>query len=127
MNPMLKSWLTGVLLLAGMSAFAAQERALPKEDVVDVPAIGLGLCIANVFQSNMVLQRDKPLNIWGWAELGEEVAVVFAGQEVRATAATDRAWQVTLKPVPVNNTPQTLTVKGQGGSELGGGDWRIGT
>jgi len=99
--------------LVAMSAFAAQERAMPKQDVVDVPAIGPGLCVANVFQSNMVLQRDKPLNVWGWAEPGEEVAVVFAGQEVQATAATDRAWQVTLKPVPANNTPQDLTVKGK--------------
>jgi len=113
---MLKSWWNGVILatgLAGAAAFAAQERAMPKQDVVDVPAIGPGLCVANVFQSNMVLQRDKPLNIWGWAEPGEEVAVVFAGQGVHATAAADRAWQVTLKPVPVNNTPQTLTVKGR--------------
>lgn len=116
MNPMLKSWWNGVILatgLAGAAAFAAQERAMPKQDVVDVPAIGTGLCVANVFQSNMVLQRDKPLNIWGWAEPGEEVAVLFAAQEAHATAATDRAWQVTLKPVPVNNTPQTLTVKGR--------------
>lgn len=113
---MLKSWWNGVVLvtvLAGAAAFAEQERGMPKQDMVDVLAIGPGLCVANVFQSNMVLQRDKPLNIWGWAEPREEVAVRFAGQEVRATAATDRAWQVTLKPVPVNNAPQTLTVKGR--------------
>ena len=86
---------------------------MPKEDVVEVPAIGQGLCVANVFQSNMVLQRDKPLNIWGWADPGEEVIVSFAGQEVPAKAAADRSWQVTLKPVPANNAPQTLTVKGK--------------
>jgi sialate O-acetylesterase len=34
-------------------------RNLPKEDVVQVPAIGEGLCVSNVFQSSMVLQRDK--------------------------------------------------------------------
>ncbi len=59
--------------LAVMIAGAAEEKAMPKEDVVEVPAIGQGLCVANVFQSNMVLQRDKPLNIWGWADPGEEV------------------------------------------------------
>lgn len=100
-------------LLAGLAAVAAEKKAMPEQDVVDVPAIGPGLCVANVFQSNMVLQRDKPLNIWGWAEPGDEVVVVFAGQEMHATPATDRAWQVTLKPVPANNTPQTLTVKGR--------------
>jgi len=101
------------LLLAPLAAFGAPGRAMPRQDVVDVPAIGPGLCVANVFQSNMVLQRDKPLKIWGWAEPGEEVTVSFAGHQARAKAAADRAWQVTLKPVPVNNAPQTLTVKGR--------------
>jgi len=106
---------TALLLasLGGAAAFAAQERAMPKQDVVDVPAIGSGLCVANVFQSNMVLQRDKPLNIWGWAEPGEEVTVSFVGQEARATAAGDRVWQVTLKPVAASNAAHTLTVKGK--------------
>ena len=77
---------------------------MPKEDVVEVPAIGQGLCVANVFQSNMVLQRDKPLNIWGWAEPGEEVTVSFAGQQAAAKAAADRSWQVTSSRCP----PTTL-------------------
>jgi sialate O-acetylesterase len=87
---------------------------MPKEDVVDVPAIGQGLCVSNAFQTNMVLQRDKPLNIWGWAQPGEAVTVSFAGQEVQAKAAADRSWTVTLKPMPANSTPQTLTVKAAG-------------
>jgi sialate O-acetylesterase len=99
-------------LAVTVTALAA-DKAMPKEDVVDVPAIGKGLCVANVFQSNMVLQRDKPLNIWGWAEPGEKVIVAFAGQEVAAQAGADRSWQVTLKPVPTNNSPQALMVKGK--------------
>ena len=110
--------LSGLMLtsLAVMIAGAADEKAMPKEDVVDVPAIGRGLCVANVFQSNMVLQRDKPASIWGWAEPGEEVTVSFAGEHVRAKAAADRSWQVTLKPVPANSTPQTMTVKARSAS-----------
>jgi sialate O-acetylesterase len=98
---------------AGLAAGAAEKKAMPKEDVVEVPAIGPGLCVANIFQSNMVLQRDKPLNIWGWGDPGEEVTVAFAGDEARARAAADRSWQVTLKPVPANGTPQTMTIKGK--------------
>ena len=99
--------------LAGLAADAAKNAPMPREDVVHVPAIGQGLCVSNVFQSNMVLQREKPLNIWGWAQPGEEVVVAFAGQEVQAKAAADRAWQVTLKPIPVNRVPQVMTVKGK--------------
>ena len=99
--------------LAAVAGGAAAEKPMPKADVVEVPAIGPGLCVANVFQSNMVLQRDKPLSIWGWAEPGEKVVVAFGGQEVPAEAAADRSWQVTLKPVAANNAPQTLTVRGK--------------
>ena len=99
--------------LAVVAAGAAEKKAMPKEDVVEVPAIGQGLCVANVFQSNMVLQRDKPLNIWGWAATGEEVTVSCAGQQASAAAATDRSWQVTLKPMPANTAPQTMTIKGK--------------
>ncbi len=104
------------MILAGTlatTAGAAEPKALPRADVVEVPAIGSGLCIANVFQSNMVLQREKPLQVWGWATPGEEVTVTFAGQEARATASADRAWQVTLQPTPANAAPQVMTVKGQ--------------
>ena len=100
-------------ILAVVAAGAAAEKPMPKEDVVEVPAIGQGLCVANVFQSNMVLQRDKPLNIWGWADPGEEVTVSFGGQQAPAKAAADRSWQVTLKPVPASSAPQTMSVKGK--------------
>jgi len=101
-----------VAVLAGV-ANAAQKKAMPKADVVDVPAIGKGLCLSNIFQANMVLQRDKPLSIWGWADPGEEITVSFAGQQARTKAASDRFWKVSLKPIPANSTPQTMTVKGK--------------
>lgn len=92
---------------------AEQPKDMPKQDVVEVPAIGQDLCVSNVFQSNMVVQRDKPLKIWGWAAPGETVTVSIAGQEASATAAADRSWQVTLKPMPANSSPQTISVKGK--------------
>ncbi|HUT57856.1 MAG TPA: sialate O-acetylesterase [Phycisphaerae bacterium] len=85
---------------------------MPREDVVEVPAIGKGLCVSNVFQMNMVLQRDKPVTVWGWAAPGEKVAVAFAGKKAEAEAGKDRAWRVTLEAMPANATPQTMTVKG---------------
>jgi sialate O-acetylesterase len=97
--------LLGVLCRGTVGAEQTQEK-MPREDVVQVPAIGQGLCVSNIFQTNMVLQREKPLNIWGWADPGEEVSVSFADQQAKAQAAADRSWQVTLDPMPANTTPQ---------------------
>jgi len=60
MNQRQTSWLKCLMLLTNLAvvaAGAAEQKAMPKEDVVRVPAIGQGLCVANIFQSNMVLQR----------------------------------------------------------------------
>ncbi len=62
------------------TTIAAPQKAMPKEDVIEFPAIGQGFCVHNLFQSNMVLQRDKPVAIWGWASPEEKVTVSFAGQ-----------------------------------------------
>ena len=95
------------------SAFPqARPGKMPHSDVVEVPAIGKGLCVSNLFQSNMVLQRDKPIHIWGWAAPGEKVTVSFAGRSAGTAAAKDRSWRVTLEPLPANNTPRTLTILG---------------
>ena len=95
------------------AAAAAPPKSMPKEDVIDIPAIGKGLCLHNLFQSNMVLQRDKPVAIWGWASPGEKVTVAFAGQTRTTTANQDRSWKITLDPMPANSEPQPLTVKGE--------------
>ena len=50
--------------------------------------IGAGLCqearaevrLPKVFGSHMVLQQDKPLTIWGWAQPGETVTVQFLAE-----------------------------------------------
>jgi sialate O-acetylesterase len=111
LNPVL-AWVM-VILISGAGANAAEARkGMPKQDVVEFPAIAPGLCVSNAFQTNMVLQRDKALHIWGWAAAAEKVTVSLAGQEESATAGADRSWQVTLKPMASNSTPQAMTVKG---------------
>ncbi|MBK8979797.1 MAG: hypothetical protein IPM29_28195 [Planctomycetes bacterium] len=92
---------------------AARAQQMPREDVVDVPAIGAGLCVSNLFQTDMVLQRDAPIRIWGWAEPGESVTVRFGDDEQATAAGPDRGWRVTLSAVPANASPQTLTVRGR--------------
>ena len=105
--------------LAGLAAMllappgAAEEKLERGKDRIDVPAIGAGLCVHNLFQSGMVLQRDKPIRIWGWAEPGEKVTVTFGGRTQSATAAADRLWKVELPAEQAAGEPRRLVVQGK--------------
>jgi sialate O-acetylesterase len=65
-----------------------------------------------IFRSNMVLQRDKPITIWGWAPVGTEVEVSFGKRSAKAKAAGKKGrWQVTFDSQPANSKGQELVVK----------------
>jgi sialate O-acetylesterase len=58
----------------------------------------------------MVLQRGRPVPVWGWARPGESVSVRFAGMEQVARAAEDGRFQVELAPLEVSVEPRSLSV-----------------
>ena len=66
--------------------------------------------VASVFNSDMVLQRDKPVPVWGWGDSGGSVSVEFAGQEKIATVDENGKWIVTHDPMETNATGQEMTV-----------------
>ena len=68
------------------------------------------LRLADIFTDGMVLQRDKPVAIWGEAEPGEEVTVAFAGQEKNTKADASGSWSLRLDPMPASAESRTLTV-----------------
>ena len=72
----------------------------------------------SLFGSNMVLQRDRPLPVWGRAKPGEAVTVRFAGQEKQAAADAHGRWSATLGAIPAIAVPQTLEIKGAAGDAL---------
>ena len=73
-----------------------------------------------VIGSNMVLQRDVALPVWGWAEAGEKVTVTLGQASASATAGKDGAWRVALPAMKfVAGRPAlTMTVKGKNTIEL---------
>ena len=107
-----------ITVLAALTAAAcgiAEEKPelVRGENFTDVPAIGKELCVHNIFQAGMVLQRGKPVPVWGWAAPGETITVSFGGQTHKATAADDRAWKVTLAAMEANSKPQTMSIEGK--------------
>jgi sialate O-acetylesterase len=69
------------------------------------------LRVHNIFGSDMVIQRDKPITIWGWSEPGRKVSVEFGREKAKATAGGQAGrWEVTFKAREANVTGQKLTV-----------------
>ena len=59
--------------------------------------------LPSVFGSNMVLQRDMPVPIWGWAKPGEEVKVTFGSVKKTVKADDEGNWRVVLKKLKVSS------------------------
>jgi len=69
------------------------------------------LKLHRIFSSNMVLQRDKPIAVWGWTEPGQKVTVKFGEQQAATTANGDHGrWEVKFPAQPANTASQKLTV-----------------
>jgi sialate O-acetylesterase len=73
---------------------------------------------SSIFTDDMVLQRDRPLPIWGSAEPGEKVTVQFGSHTMETEADTQGQWTVELPAMPANEIPQTLTARGKSETTL---------
>lgn len=69
---------------------------------------------AAVFSDHMVLQRHRPIPVWGGAEPGETVAVSLNGAAVSGTAGSDGQWRVLL-PAQEAGGAYTLEIRGDSG------------
>jgi sialate O-acetylesterase len=67
--------------------------------------------LPGIFTGNMVIQRDKPVKIWGWADPGERIKVSFNGQNMTTKAGEDGSWIVQLKSMHASVNPQNLAVE----------------
>ncbi len=74
----------------------------PSASAMELPAL---------FSDGMVLQRGKPVPVWGWSHPGQEVTVRFAGQEKKAKADADGKWIVNLDPLD-ETAKGDLTIEG---------------
>ena len=52
--------------------------------------------LPQLFQSGMVLQREKPIPVWGKAEPGEQVTVTFRKKQYTAIADSEGRWRIDL-------------------------------
>ena len=65
--------------------------------------------LPSVIADGMVIQRNEPVKIWGWADSGEEVTVSWKKEKVTTTADESGRWIVTLSPSKAGG-PYTMTI-----------------
>ncbi len=68
------------------------------------------LKLAVPFQSNMVLQRQKDVPVWGVAKPGSQVTVEFAGQTKSAKASPSGQWKLNLTPLTASRQGRDFLV-----------------
>lgn len=84
--------------------------------MVSLPALA-DLSLPAIFSDHMVLQRHRPVCVWGLAKPGTSVTVSFADQSATGFADDDGSWSVKLDSLETNSEPQRMTVT-SGGAAL---------
>lgn len=66
---------------------------------------------ASVFSDHMVIPRDRPVPVWGWAAAGTAVRVSFRGAAAEAVADGEGYWRCGLPPMAASAVPSELRVE----------------
>ena len=66
-----------------------------------------------VIGSHMVLQREAPISVWGWADPGEEISITLGEMRAKTTADAQGNWLVKLPGLPAAAEPLEMTVAGK--------------
>src|SRR5690606_14799973 len=69
-----------------------------------------GLKLPSIFGSYMVLQRDKPLNVWGQADAGTQIIVEWDGQRIETKTGLDGHWEVLFPAPKLSSQGKTLSI-----------------
>ncbi|MGZ3952264.1 MAG: sialate O-acetylesterase, partial [Flavisolibacter sp.] len=69
-----------------------------------------GITLPKIIGDNMVLQRNKPVVIWGKASAGEKIAVKFNHQIKVTQADVTGNWETILSPMSASDKPAVMTI-----------------
>lgn len=88
--------------------FFTVMAALPMQSLV------AEIQLSPLFQDGAVLQREKPVPVWGRATPGAGLSISFAGQTKTCTADANGRWQVALDPLDTSAEGRSLSVSASG-------------
>lgn len=73
--------------------------------------------LPKLISNGMVLQRDVPLKVWGWAAPSERITVQFKNKTYKTVTEASGQWQVKLPPTPAGG-PFTMEIVGKSRIDL---------
>jgi sialate O-acetylesterase len=79
--------------------------------VCSAAALYADVKLPGMFSDHMVLQREKPIVVWGWADDGEKITVRL-GTDEASTEAREGKWKVLLPKMKAGG-PLQLSVRGK--------------
>ena len=80
--------------------------------VLSSVCVNASVTTPHLFSDHMVIQQEKPVRVWGWAEPDESVTVEFKGNRETTQADSNGAWKVELPAVKASAEGATMTIKG---------------
>ena len=105
-----------------------EERKVEKKSIQVLPEWK----VSGVFSSHMVLQRERPITVWGWScHIGAAVSAVWGHETVAATVGENGRFELTFQPRKASFTPSQMRISSEYGNDtfddiLIGDVWVIG-
>lgn len=93
--------------------FAAMAFVVGLGTLLSAEAPKQKLRLPKVFSDHMVVQRDMPVPVWGWAEPGASVKVTLNGSSKEVKAGPEGKWMARLGQIKVGG-PYELAVESKG-------------
>ncbi len=67
--------------------------------------------VSGAFSSHMVLQREKPIHVWGWSDTqGSVVTGTLDDETVQGEVGEDYTWHLYFAPRQASFDPRTMTI-----------------
>lgn len=73
--------------------------------------------LPRLVSDGMILQRDTPLTLWGWASPNEKIEIHFNGTIYNTTTGSDKKWSVSLPKMKAGG-PYTMSIHASNHIEL---------
>lgn len=105
------------IMAGGRFEFTAKLEPLPAQPAISDPGNSVTYTVSGVFSSNMVLQRDETIRVWGWSNnKGSYIYGELFGEKRYAKVDNNGEWILEFSPHKYTTTGTTLKIYPKNGT-----------